>query len=64
MEQVFGQVQICEAWHISRTLFRELQRRPDWPRPIRLGSRIAYRGSDLNAWLEKQVDGIPQQVRA
>lgn len=58
MEQLTGlcgQAVICERWGISRTSYKRLQKRPDWPKPIHIGHRVLYRVSELEEWLEHQV---------
>lgn len=49
-----GRTEICRTWGISKSLYQKLQKRPDWPRPIRLGRRVVYRVPDIVEWLEKQ----------
>lgn len=48
--------QVCEATSLSRTTIWRLQQRDEFPRGVRLSAaRVAYKTSDIDAWVTSRV---------
>ena len=55
--------QVCDATSLSRTTIWRLQQRNEFPKNLRLSTaRVAFRVSDIDAWITSRSGTIEKTV--